>query len=149
MLRNTKRNVVDTRSPHVTAANLSEYHRAVFFIRIGTIDVCNQAPYHQDFDKWTYNDQCNYESGRQHITNLIAALQEDTRDAMRKQIIAAWPETVRGIPKDIERALGFANTTTGSAYPEKMQPADPDVQAEVMRDARGRMTFKIPTVLDD
>ena len=150
MLKNTKRDVVDTTNPQIrTAAHLTEYQRAVFFIRLGTIDVCNQAPYHQDFDKWAYNDQCNYESGRQHTTNLVTAISEKMRAEIRKQIIQAWPETVQRIPQDIEKALGFANSTTGSAYPDgKIQPADPDVAAAVTRDARGRMTFKVLTVCD-
>jgi hypothetical protein len=151
MLRNTRRNVVDTTRPHVTPANLPEYERAVMFIRRGTIDACNQTPYHQDYDKWSYSDQLNYESGRLHIGNLISAINKNERETMRQEIVRSWPEHIKGIPFQIEKALGFANKRLGSAYPEKdtIQPDDPNVPVNVTYDRRGRLSTKIPTVLDE
>jgi hypothetical protein len=150
MLRNTKPNTVDTNRPHVTLANLSQYERAVALIRLGTIDVCNQAPPHPDYDKWSFADQCNYEIGRQHAGNLIAAINSEERDMVRQAIIKEWPEGLKRIPALVEKALGIANDKIGSAYPDKstIRPHDPNVRAEVSRDLRGRMTFKIPTVSD-
>ncbi len=149
MLRNTRRNVITTSNPHVTAANLSEYHRALFFIRLGTIDICNETPYHPDYDKWPYNDQLNYESGRQNTGNLISSTAPAMRERISQEIITAWPESFKGVPPAIEKALSFANSTLGSAFPEKAQPNDPAVRADVTRDARGRLSFKIPTVTED
>lgn len=149
MRRNTRRDMVDTQTPVVkTPAAASDYERAVHFIRLGTLDMCAGAPYHQDYDRWPQKDQVNYESGRQHTGNLLQAAKPESRAQIARLIIQTWTEDIKGIPPDIERALGFANTTTGSAYPDKLQPNDPDVQAAVTRDVRGRMTFRIPTVLD-
>jgi len=58
---------------------------------------------------------------------------------------------LRRIPPLVEKALNIANAQTGSAYVEKktVQPFDPDVRASVLRDARGRMKLKVPTVCDN
>lgn len=150
MLRNTRRNVITTTNPKiVSAAHMSEYNRAVFFIRLGTIDICNEAPYHPDYDKWPYNDQLNYESGRQNTGNLLNAAPEVIRRALAQQIVQAWPETFKGIPQPVEKALNAANMATGRAYPETIQPEDPNVRADVTRDARGRLSFKVPTVVEE
>jgi len=151
MLRNTRRGITETTTVKLSAANLSEFERAVHFIRLGAIDVCKQAPYHADFDTWLHNDQFNYESGRQNTGNLLAALKEEFREQARKEIIISWPETLRRIPPLVEKALNIANAQTGSAYVEKktVQPFDPDVRASVLRDARGRMKLKVPTVCDN
>jgi len=149
MLRNIRRNVVTTSNPQITAANFSEYQRALFFVRLGAIDICNEAPYHIDFDKWPYNDQLNYEAGRVDTSNLIAAVPHAARRQLAREIVQAWPENMQGVPPTIARALGMANQTTGSAYPKTVQPNSDDVQAAVTRDARGRMLLRVPTVSEE
>lgn len=137
------------RSVLVTPANVSEWKRAMFFVRLGALDVCTSAPFHPEYDRWIQKDQLNYEHGRRDTLNFFATLRPEQQAEARSMFIRLWPEDFDGVPPVLSKAIGAAINSTGNSAPGPALPPDNDVDAHVLRDARGRMRFKIPTVCEN